>query len=222
MALKKVISFFHQPNREKTIKSDLLERDLQMNMHEWFSTEQIMKWIQHYESFGLLPAFFLPLLEAFLPFLPLFAFILANVNAFGLWLGFFISWSGAVAGSFLVFALMRQFGREKFLSFLQRNKQVSQMMDWVDRHGFAPVFLLLCFPFTPSAVVNIVAGLSHISFMQYLFAVIAGKAVMIFTISYVGYDVASLIHKPGRTALIAVIMLVLWAGGKQLEKRLKK
>ncbi|MGG3449525.1 TVP38/TMEM64 family protein [Domibacillus aminovorans] len=193
-----------------------------MNLSEWLSTERIMDWINQYESFGPLPGFLLPLLEAFLPFLPLFAFVLANVNAFGLWFGFFISWGGAVTGSFIVFLLIRRYGREKFLSFLQKNKQISKMMNWVDRHGFAPVFLLLCFPFTPSAIVNIVAGLSRISIVQYLLAVMAGKTVMIFTISYVGYDVAALIHQPGRTAVIASIMIALWFGGKQLEKRLEK
>ncbi|OKL35848.1 TVP38/TMEM64 family protein [Domibacillus mangrovi] len=193
-----------------------------MNLSEWLSIERIMGWINQYESFGPLPGFLLPLLEAFLPFLPLFAFVLANVNAFGLWFGFFISWGGAVTGSFIVFLLIRRYGREKFLSFLQKNKQINKMMNWVDRHGFAPVFLLLCFPFTPSAIVNIVAGLSRISIVQYLLAVMAGKTVMIFTISYVGYDVAALIHQPGRTAVIASVMIALWFGGKQLEKRLEK
>lgn len=187
-----------------------------------FSTDQIMEWIQRYESFGPLPGFLLPLLEAFLPFLPLFAFVLANVNAFGLWLGFLISWGGAVTGSFLVFLLVRRFGQQRILHFLQQNKQVAQMMDWMDRHGFAPIFLLLCFPFTPSAIVNIVAGLSHISVVQYLFAVMAGKTVMIFTISYVGHDVFALIHQPGRTAVIIASIAILWVAGKQLEKRLQK
>lgn len=193
-----------------------------MDLSEWLTTERIMDWINQYESFGPLPGFLLPLLEAFLPFLPLFAFVLANVNAFGLWFGFFISWGGAVTGSFIVFLLIRRYGREKFLSFLQKNKQISKMMNWLDRHGFAPLFLLLCFPFTPSAIVNIVAGLSRISIVQYLLAVMAGKTVMIFMISYVGYDVAALVHQPGRTAVIASIMIALWFGGKQLEKRLEK
>lgn len=187
-----------------------------------FSIDHIMEWIQRYESFGPLPGFLLPLLEAFLPFLPLFAFVLANVNAFGLWLGFLISWGGAVTGSFLVFLLVRRLGQQRILGFLQRNKQVAQMMNWMDRHGFAPIFLMLCFPFTPSAIVNIVAGLSHISVVQYLFAVMAGKTVMIFTISYVGHDLFALIHQPGRTAVIIAAIALLWAAGKQLEKRLQK
>ncbi|PAF11976.1 hypothetical protein CHH61_25200, partial [Shouchella clausii] len=76
--------------------------------------------------------------------------------------------------------------------------QVQKLMKWVEKHGFGPLFILLCFPFTPSAVVNIVAGLSNISIAQYMLAVLTGKIVMIFTISFVGYDIKSLITQPIR------------------------
>lgn len=184
------------------------------------SAEDILAWIQKYEALGPLPGFLLPLLEAFLPFLPLFAFILANVNAFGLWLGFLISWGGAVTGSFLVFLLVRKYGQERIMRFLKKSGQVDKMMNWMDRHGFAPVFLLLCFPFTPSAVVNVVAGLSRINIVQYLFAVMAGKMIMIFTISFIGHDVFSFIEHPWKTALLLAATALLWFVGKQVEKKL--
>lgn len=93
-------------------------------------------------------------------------------------------------------------------------------MAWVEKHGFAPLFLLLCFPFTPSAIVNIVAGLSRISIAQYALAVIAGKMVMIFTMSFVGHDIASLITKPTRTAIVILIIAILWYVGKRIEIKL--
>ncbi|MBM7647584.1 putative membrane protein YdjX (TVP38/TMEM64 family) [Bacillus ectoiniformans] len=189
---------------------------------EWFSEESIMKLIDQYQDFGLLPGFLLPLLEAFLPFLPLFVFVMANVNAFGLWVGFILSWSGTVVGAFIVFLVFRNYGQRRLLRFLQKYKQVQKLMDWVERHGFGPVFLLLCFPFTPSAVVNIVAGLSQISMTQYLLAVMTGKAVMVFMISFVGYDVTSLFEDPGRTAIVAGVIFVLWYAGKKMESRLNK
>ena len=49
-------------------------------------------------------------------------------------------------------------------------------------------FYFYVFHFTPSAVVNIVAGLSKINIFQYILAVVAGKMVMIFIVSFVGYD----------------------------------
>ncbi|OCA87387.1 TVP38/TMEM64 family protein [Pseudobacillus wudalianchiensis] len=192
------------------------------SLKEWFTIENIMDVIQKYESFGPIPGFLLPLIEAFLPFLPLVVFVMANASAFGLWWGFLLSWGGSVTGAILVFLLVRNYGQRKVLSFLHRHHQVKKLMNWVDRHGFGPVFLLLCFPFTPSAVVNIVAGLSNISIRQYLLAVMAGKVVMIFTISFIGYDFFSLIKEPIRTTILGVIIFVLWAVGKQIERHLNK
>lgn len=45
---------------------------------------------------------------------------------------------------------------------------------------------------------------------------------MIFTISFIGYDVVSLIHKPVRTAIMAGVIFILWLVGKRVEARLNK
>ena len=182
-----------------------------------FTLENIMELIDKYRSFGPLPGLMLPMIEAFLPFLPLFLFVMANANAFGLWFGFLLSWIGATVGALLVFLLVRKYGQKRMLRFLKRSPKVQKLMAWVERHGFGPLFILLCFPFTPSAVVNIVAGLSKISIAQYMLAVLTGKMVMIFTISFVGYDIQSLITQPVRTAIVAVIIFILWYVGKRIE-----
>lgn len=186
-------------------------------LKDWFTLENIMDLIREYRSFGPLPGILLPMLEAFLPFLPLFLFVMANASAFGLWLGFLYSWVGAVAGALIVFLLVRNYGQKRILRFLKKNKQVQKLMKWVEKHGFGPLFILLCFPFTPSAVVNIVAGLSNISIAQYMLAVLTGKIVMIFTISFVGYDIRSLITQPIRTAIVALVIFILWYVGKIIE-----
>jgi uncharacterized membrane protein YdjX (TVP38/TMEM64 family) len=188
----------------------------------WFTLENIMGVIEKYRSFGPLPGILLPLLEAFLPFLPLFLFVMANASAFGLWLGFLFSWIGASGGALIVFLLVRKFGQKRILNFLKKHPQVQKLMVWVENHGFGPLFLLLCFPFTPSAVVNIVAGLSKISIAQYMLAVLTGKMVMIFIISFVGYDLHSLITQPVRTAIVGFVIALLWFIGKRIEARLNR
>lgn len=188
-------------------------------LKEWFTLDNIMEVIEEYRSFGPIPGILLPMLEAFLPFLPLVIFVMANANAFGLWFGFLFSWIGASVGALLVFLLIRKYGQKRFLNFLKRNPKVQKLMAWVERHGFGPLFLLLCFPFTPSAVVNIVAGLSKISIYQYMLAVFTGKMVMIFTVSFVGHDLKSLITQPFRTAIVGVVIFILWLVGKQIEIR---
>jgi len=192
------------------------------SLKAWFTLEHIMSLIQEYRALGPIPGILLIVLEAFLPFLPLFVFVMANANAFGLWLGFLYSWLGACLGALLVFSLIRTYGQKRLLSFLPRHPKVRKLMDWVDRHGFGPLFLILCFPFTPSAVVNVVAGLSKIRFAQYMLAVCIGKMVMIFTISFIGYDLRSLITKPFRTVFVLVVIFILWYVGKRIEVRMNK
>jgi uncharacterized membrane protein YdjX (TVP38/TMEM64 family) len=189
-------------------------------LKEWFTLENIMSLIQQYRALGPLPGIVLPMLEAFLPFLPLFLFVMANASAFGLWLGFLFSWIGASAGALLVFLFFRRFGQKRFLNFLHRHERVQKLMTWVEEHGFGPIFLLLCFPFTPSAIVNIVAGLSKINIYQYMLAVLIGKFVMIFMISFIGYDIRSLITQPFRTAIVIAAIFILWYVGKRIEVRL--
>ncbi len=188
----------------------------------WFTLENIMDLIQEYRSFGPLPGVVLPMIEAFLPFLPLFIFVMANASAFGLWLGFLYSWLGSCLGALLLFLLIRKYGQKRVFSFLSKHPKVQKLMDWIDRHGFGPLFLLLCFPFTPSVVVNVVAALSKISIYQYMLAVAIGKMVMIFTISFVGYDLQSLITRPYRTGIVFLVIFILWYVGKRIEVRLNK
>lgn len=188
----------------------------------WFTLENIMDLIQEYRSFGPLPGIVLPMIEAFLPFLPLVIFVMANASAFGLWLGFLFSWLGSCLGALLLFLVIRRYGQKRIFSFLSKHPKVQKLMDWVDRHGFGPLFLLLCFPFTPSVVVNVVAAFSKISIYQYMLAVAIGKMVMIFTMSFVGYDLQSLVTQPYRTAIVFIVIFILWYVGKRIEVRLNK
>lgn len=189
---------------------------------DFFTIENLIELIDKYRALGPLPSILLPMIEAFLPFLPLFLFVMASANAFGLGLGFLYSWIGASVGGMLVFIVIRKFEHLRFFQYLQKRRQVQNLMSWVERHGFGPLFLLLCFPFTPSAVVNIVAAISRINFYQYMLAVLSGKAVMIFIMSFIGYDLVSLIRKPLRTVIVIIIIAILWYIGKIIEKKLQK
>ena len=89
-------------------------------IREWFTLKNISELIQQYRSLGPIPGIMLPLLEAFMPLLPLFVFVTANATAFGLWWGFFFSWIGAVTGAFLVFSVVRKVWSRKVFSILTK------------------------------------------------------------------------------------------------------
>jgi uncharacterized membrane protein YdjX (TVP38/TMEM64 family) len=186
---------------------------------QWFTLENVLLMLEQYRSFGVLPGIAATLLESFFPVLPMVVFVMANAAAFGLWKGFLISWIGACLGSILVFWLTRKIGQKRFFHFVSRHRKVRLFMHWIERHGFGPVFLLYCFPFTPSAVVNVVAGLSRMNRQQFILAVLLGKMIMIFTVSFIGYDIAALVKQPLRTVAIAVVIALLWYAGKRVEAR---
>jgi len=187
---------------------------------ELFTVENIEYVAAQYRTLGPVMGVLLPFLEAFLPFLPLVVFVVANASAFGLWIGFLLSWLGSVAGSYAVFLLVRHFGKHPKLQFVTGSKKVQKLIKWVDMNGISPLFVLLCFPFTPSVIVNIVAGFSHIHKKYYLTVLLAGKFVMIFGMSVLGYDLKSLLTSPVRLISAGVAVVLLWWIGKLIEKRL--
>ncbi|WP_153732011.1 TVP38/TMEM64 family protein [Sporosarcina obsidiansis] len=191
-------------------------------MNEWLSIEKVEELAAQYEALGPLMGLLPPFIEAFLPFLPLVVFVIANASAFGFWYGFLLSWVGTVAGSYAVFLLIRKYGGNRFFSFLTKPVKVQKLIKWVERNGFGPLFILICFPFTPSALVNLVAGLSNMNKKNYLFALMLGKLVMILMIAYIGYDLRALLTQPIRTLVMFFLIFLLWLVGKWFERRLTK
>ncbi|MFJ8530108.1 TVP38/TMEM64 family protein [Bacillus sp. NPDC094106] len=188
---------------------------------EYFSVENMGHLVESYRAFGPILGIGLPMVEALIPALPLIVFVMANAVAFGLWLGFFYSWFGSVLGALIVFFVIRRFGRSRFFSFLNKHAKVRSAMGWIERKGFAPIFVLFCFPFTPSALINVVAGLSRISIKQFGLALAFGKLVMIFILSYIGHDLTSFIHNPVKTVVVIGVIFILWYIGKKIEVKLE-
>ncbi|HWL22659.1 MAG TPA: TVP38/TMEM64 family protein [Ureibacillus sp.] len=191
-------------------------------MSEWFTEENIQTLASQYRTLGPLIGILLPFLEALLPFLPLVVIVVANVSSYGLWLGFILSWIGTVLGSYVVFLIVRKFGRSPKLKRFIEKENVQKLIKFVDMRGLSPLFILLCFPFTPSVLVNIVAGLSHIKKKYYLFVLLAGKFVMVLSISVLGYDIASYFTNPIKLVFVAIGIVLLWLVSKAVEKRLNK
>lgn len=193
-----------------------------MFYQSFLSHENLIVLLEEYRRLGPLLAVFLPLIEAFLPFLPLMLFVIANGAVFGLTKGFIYSWIGTSVGCLLVFWLVRQFKHVRLLKSLQKRKRMKKITHWIERRGFGPLFLLLCFPFSPSSLINIVAGLSNIHFLQFVLAVCLGKSVMIFSIAFVGSSLTEFAKNPTRTLIILTGIFAFWFLGKFLEKFLQR
>lgn len=163
-------------------------------------------------------AILLPFLEAFLPILPIILFAVVNVNAYGLLVGFILTWMGSVLGSICVFLIFRTYGQARFLQRLRNHPHVLKFMVRVDRGGIVPIFVLLCFPFTPSSIINIVCALGRIETRAFIGTVMLSKAIMLFLLSFIGADIYSFIRQPLKSVIVILLFIFLWWLGKRFEE----
>ncbi|MEW9671033.1 TVP38/TMEM64 family protein [Ammoniphilus sp. 3BR4] len=181
--------------------------------------EDLYQVIQAYRGLGVAVAFILPIVEAFFPLLPLFAIVTGNAVAFGFLKGFVFTWLGASFGSLLVFWLVRKIGHKWLAPLFHKYKGLEKSSRWFEKHGFSVLFLLRCFPFSPSSLINVLAGLSSIPFHTYFWATLLGKAVLVFILSYIGADLPQLIREPLKLVTLGLGIATIWGTGKLVEKR---
>lgn len=177
---------------------------------------------QDVEQLGFLIGFLLVFMESFLPFLPLFIIVVVNINAYGFILGSLISYSGTVLGSYLVFLLMRYFFRKPAQKYIAKHKRLASLLDFVDRRGFVFLFILLALPFTPTSVINVIAALSNLKKVVYLYILLVAKAIMILTMAVVGYDVTSFFNSPLRLTLTIAGLVLIYFFSKWYQKYINR
>ena len=108
----------------------------------------------------------------------------------------------------------------KFVKFLT-NEKVEKAIDWVEEKGFKLLFLAYACPFLPACVITISQGLSKRDLADFISAVVAGKLVMFFIISYIGKDIIGFITNPIKVLTLALITFVAWKIGNKLNKDLE-
>ncbi len=188
-----------------------------LNHVQHLTPEQLQRKLESYSAFGPLPGIIAPFLESLLPFLPLLLIIAVNANIYGLGPGILYSWVGVCCGCMLVFWLARRLGGG-FRGWLQRKFPASsRFFAWIEKRGFTPIFLLSCFPFSPSVLVNIASGLTTVPMRVFVTAILMGKGVMITSVSLLSFDIAKIMDAPWRIGIAIAALVIMWLLGKRLE-----
>ncbi|WP_019914886.1 TVP38/TMEM64 family protein [Paenibacillus sp. HW567] len=190
-----------------------------LDIMSWLTEERLRQLLEQYRSLGPLPGLGLTFMKSFVPPLPTIAIVGLNGAVYGLWLGFLYSWLGLVAGCVTTFLIIRAIASRPYLRKWSQRPKVAKAMTWVRQSGFSYVFLLSLFPVGPFVVINMAAGLAQMRLRSYLIALSAGKAIMVFAVSYIGYDAERFIHRPAEIIYVLLFIgLSLW-GVKAIEAR---
>lgn len=182
------------------------------------SLSQLEEWFDAFRQFGYIPGFIMLYLRAIVPVLPLTLYVVLLIHAYGLFPGIIISWLGIVSGTFTVFLICKKFVNTIRMKKLKSRKSVQRLISFIDRQGLILLFVLLCFPFTPNTLINIIASLSHIKIKYYFFVLVISKLISITILGVMGKEIFTIFTNPLRALIMIVLLVVLWFISKKVEK----
>lgn len=166
-------------------------------------TEVFLKYV---EQIGPVAGVILPIIEAFIPVLPLVGFVIINVAVFGFFMGYLYSWIGNCLGSFLLFMLIRKIGGRKIENKIEKSKYKGTL-EKIRKKNLTVLFFLYCFPFTPSFLISGTAALTNMNTQQFLMALLPSKFVMILSLAFIGQNVNSYFENPAKSIFFIAFIL---------------
>lgn len=178
--------------------------------------------IDIFGPFGFIAGILITMIEAFIPPLPLAAFVTINVITFGFLGGYLLSYIGTVIGSYCVFLIFRKFGKKFMFGYIDKHSKAKSMLHWIHDKGVFPLIVLLTFPFTPSVIVSGLAALADIKPKEYLVALMAGKIFMVLSLSFIGVNVESFVSQPLKSTMFIILTLGVSFIAKYLLGRYEK
>lgn len=127
----------------------------------------------------------LMVLQSLLAPLPAFIITFANAALFGWVKGAILSWSSAMVGAALCFAIARLYGRNVVEKFTTRSALI-EVDKFFERYGKWAVLVARLLPFVSFDIVSYAAGLTGMGFWEFFWATGLGQLPATIVYSYVG------------------------------------
>lgn len=175
---------------------------------------------------AMLIALLLPFIEAFIPALPYTVFVIFNVSLLGGLIGFALSLAGTVAGSWLLFLVVRFLFQKRMIHFLEKHNQLgfyNKIVEGVERHGVLYVFVLygILGLILPSSLCTISLGLTGFSKRKFFIGLLSGKAAVTGLLVLFGKSISQVFENPIILVVVIVVGGLCYQGSKYLGKRFK-
>jgi uncharacterized membrane protein YdjX (TVP38/TMEM64 family) len=180
------------------------------SLREWLDVDRIVAALRHLASEYGLPVAALAFSVALTLAVPLTFLTLVVVVAFGPLSGFVCAMVGAQVGAVFSYALGVMLGRDIVRKLAgERVNHISQKL--ADR-GLLAVIAVRMVPVAPFAIVNMIAGASHIRLRDLLLGTLLGMAPGTLGIALFMETILEAMRTPSANSGIAVVLTVLLIG----------
>ena len=139
-------------------------------------------------SFGIwapVVSFFLMVFQSLAAPLPAFVITFANAGLFGWVKGAALSWTSAMVGAILCFAIARLYGRSVVEKFTTR-RALKEVDIFFEKYGKWAVLIARLLPFVSFDIVSYAAGLTAMGWWEFIWATGLGQLPATLVYSYVG------------------------------------
>ncbi len=191
-------------------------------MRNWLDVDVVVGALQHFgRSFGPVAAvagFALALTLA----VPLVFLTLVTLAAFGPWLGFSCALSGALLGAAASYGIGGLLGREVVRQLA--GPRVNALSERLAENGLLAVIIVRMVPVAPFAVVNMVAGASHIRLHHLLLGTAIGMTPSTLAMMLFVDQITAALRNPTPLtfALLGLTVVLLIAGGWGMQRWLRR
>lgn len=153
---------------------------------------------------------------------PLTLLVIASVVAFGATAGFIYSLAGAELGALISYGIGRSLGRDLVRRYA--GKTLNAVSKSLSQRGIMAIITLRIVPVAPFAIINLVAGASHISVRDFAIGTFLGALPGIIGIALFADGIAQVLREPNLRSVAWVVgLLVLVAlSALGLRKLLKR
>ena len=147
--------------------------------------DAVADYIRSFGPWAVVFSFVLMVFSSILAPLPAFMITLSNAAIFGWWQGAILSWSSAMAGASLCFAISRILGRD-VVEKIAGKGALASVEGYFKKYGTRTILVCRLLPFVSFDAVSYFAGLTPMGFWAFFIATGIGQTPATIVYSYVG------------------------------------
>lgn len=141
----------------------------------YWQKDVFLEWIHAGGAFSVAVSIAFVSILAFFPIVP-FVVAAGIIGAvFGTWTGSLITLTGSLLGAVIMFVLSRYGFRQWAQATLVKYPKAKEYESFFEKHAFASILFVRLVPVIPSPAVNILAGVSKVSWLVFFVASAIGK-----------------------------------------------
>lgn len=173
-----LLIYFLIPSVQTTIKKSFL-------ILKMMDIDAVKSYILSFGIWAPVVSFLLMVFQSIIAPLPAFLITFANAGLFGWIKGAILSWSSAMAGAALCYAISKLYGRNA-VEKLTSKSALKNVDGFFQSYGKYAVLIARLLPFVSFDIVSYAAGLTSMSFWSFLIATGLGQLPATLVYSYLG------------------------------------